>query len=102
MVLRKRSAQISNIKRADIKEDELEALRELAKVVLGYSETGLALRVKDGMLNEVTKPEGILALPPGSGKGRFSSPTAGEKDSVTRRHNHARGQQEQDQKRNKG
>ncbi len=43
--------------RANIRQDELEAFRELAKVVLGYTENELAQRVKDGALVEVRKPE---------------------------------------------
>ncbi len=43
--------------RANIRQDELEAFRELAKVVLGYTENELAQRVKDGAFIEVRKPE---------------------------------------------
>ncbi|MGA9671112.1 MAG: type II toxin-antitoxin system RelE/ParE family toxin [Terracidiphilus sp.] len=43
--------------RANIRQDELEAFRELAKVVLGYTESELAQRVKDGAFIEVREPE---------------------------------------------
>ncbi|MGD0939559.1 MAG: type II toxin-antitoxin system RelE/ParE family toxin [Terracidiphilus sp.] len=43
--------------RANIRPDELEAFRELAKVVLSYSESELAQRVKDGAFIEVREPE---------------------------------------------
>jgi hypothetical protein len=41
----------------NIKANELEALRELADVVLGYSDTEIAKRVADGALTEILPPE---------------------------------------------
>ena len=43
--------------RANIKADELEAFRELAAVVLGYTDAELAERVRDGALLKVQAPE---------------------------------------------
>lgn len=43
--------------RANIRQDELEAFRELAKVVLGYTESEIAQRVKDGAFIELRQPE---------------------------------------------
>ena len=43
--------------RANIKADEIEAFKELAVVILGYSEAKLARRVEDGALLAVEKPE---------------------------------------------
>lgn len=43
--------------RANIKSDELEAFRYLAKVILGYSEAEIAQRVEDGSLIEVNEAE---------------------------------------------
>jgi hypothetical protein len=42
---------------ANIKPNELEAFRELANVVLGYSDTEIAKRVADGALIEIWPPE---------------------------------------------
>jgi len=42
---------------ANIKPDELEAFRELAEVILGYTSAEIAKRVKDGALFEVEEPE---------------------------------------------
>jgi len=41
----------------NIKANELEAFRELANVVLGYSDTEIAKRVADGALIEISPPE---------------------------------------------
>lgn len=45
--------------RSNIKSDELEALRELASVMLGYSDEEIAQRVADGVLIEIHPPEGV-------------------------------------------
>ena len=42
---------------ANIKPDELEAFRELAEVILGYTSAEIAKRVKDGALFEVEEQE---------------------------------------------
>jgi hypothetical protein len=42
---------------ANIRPNELEAFRELAHVVLGYTNAEIAKRVEDGALFEVEKPE---------------------------------------------
>ena len=42
---------------ANIKSDELEGFRELARVVLGYSETEMAARVRNGSLIPIPDPE---------------------------------------------
>lgn len=42
---------------ANITESELEAFRELAKVVLGYSDSEIAQRVADGALIELHPPK---------------------------------------------
>lgn len=42
----------------NIRRDELEAFRELAKVILGYSHAEIARRVQDGALIEIQFPEG--------------------------------------------
>ena len=44
--------------RANIKADELEAFRELAAVILGYTEAEMAKRVQAGALLAVTPKEG--------------------------------------------
>ena len=44
--------------RANIKADELEAFRELAAIILGYTEAEMAKRVQDGALLAVTPKEG--------------------------------------------
>lgn len=41
----------------NIKIDELEAFRELARVVLGYSDSEIAKRVADGALIEIRSPQ---------------------------------------------
>jgi len=41
---------------ANIKSDELEAFRELAQVILGYTNAELARRVEDGALFRVREP----------------------------------------------
>jgi hypothetical protein len=41
----------------NIRDDELEAFKELADVVLGYSDTEIAKRVADGALIEVLPPK---------------------------------------------
>lgn len=41
----------------NIKADELEAFRELADVILGYSEEEMAKRVADGALIEIEPPQ---------------------------------------------
>lgn len=41
----------------NIRSNELEAFRELARVVLGYTTAELAKRVEDGALLEVEEPE---------------------------------------------
>jgi hypothetical protein len=41
---------------ANIKENELMAFRELADVILGYSDTEIAKRVADGALMEIAPP----------------------------------------------
>lgn len=43
--------------RANIKADELEAFRELATIILGYTDAELAERVRDGALMKVQAPE---------------------------------------------
>ena len=43
--------------RANIEADELEAFRELAAVILGYTDAELAERVRDGALLKVQVPE---------------------------------------------
>jgi hypothetical protein len=42
---------------ANIRPDELEASRELAKVILGYTKAEIEKRVEDGALFKVEKPE---------------------------------------------
>ena len=42
---------------ANIRSNELEAFRELAQVILGYTTAEIAKRVEDGALFEVEKPE---------------------------------------------
>ena len=42
---------------ANIKPDELEAFRELAEVILGYTRDEIASRVKDGALFAIEEPE---------------------------------------------
>ncbi len=42
---------------ANIRPNELEAFRELAQVVLGYTTAEIAKRVEDGALFNVEKPE---------------------------------------------
>jgi hypothetical protein len=42
--------------RANIKANELEAFRELASILLGYTEAELAKRVEDGALFQVPAP----------------------------------------------
>lgn len=42
---------------ANIKPNELEAFRELAEVILGYTSTEIAKRVEDGALFKVEDPE---------------------------------------------
>lgn len=42
---------------ANIKSNELEAFRELAAVILGYTSTEIAKRVEDGALFKVEDPE---------------------------------------------
>ena len=42
--------------RANLKADEVEAFKELAGVILGYTESELAKRVEDGALLAVEKP----------------------------------------------
>lgn len=44
---------------SNISVTELEAFRELAKVVLGYSEAEIAKRVEDGALLQLDRPEGV-------------------------------------------
>ncbi|MHB1938513.1 MAG: type II toxin-antitoxin system RelE/ParE family toxin, partial [Acidobacteriaceae bacterium] len=41
----------------NIKANELEAFRELANVLLGYSDSEIAKRVADGALIEIPEPE---------------------------------------------
>lgn len=41
----------------NIRADELEAFRELAEVILGYSTTDLAKRIRDGALFMIEAPE---------------------------------------------
>lgn len=41
----------------NIKGNELEAFRELAAVILGYSDTEIAKRVADGALIEIKSPK---------------------------------------------
>jgi hypothetical protein len=41
----------------NIKANELEAFRELADVILGYSDAEIAMRVADGALIEIRSPE---------------------------------------------
>jgi len=41
----------------NIKADELEAFKELADVILGYSDAEIAMRVADGALIEIRPPE---------------------------------------------
>jgi hypothetical protein len=41
----------------NIKSNELEALRELADVILGYSDSEMAKRVADGALIEILPPQ---------------------------------------------
>ncbi|MFT4114358.1 type II toxin-antitoxin system RelE/ParE family toxin [Silvibacterium sp.] len=43
--------------RANIRFDELEAFRELARVILGYSEAEIGQRVKDGALLQIHSPK---------------------------------------------
>jgi hypothetical protein len=43
---------------ANIRSNELEAFRELAQVILGYTNAEIAKRVQDGALFEVKRPEG--------------------------------------------
>jgi len=47
--------------RANIRQDELEAFRELARVVLGYTESEIAQQVKDGAFIEVRDSEEVLS-----------------------------------------
>ena len=42
---------------ANIRSNELEAFRELAQVILGYTTAEIAKRVEDGALFEIEKPE---------------------------------------------
>lgn len=44
--------------RANIKQDEVEAFRELAKVILGYNSIEMDQRLRDGSLIQVLEPEG--------------------------------------------
>lgn len=43
--------------RPNIRPEELEAFKELATVILGYSDAEMAQRVRDGALFEVTAPK---------------------------------------------
>lgn len=42
---------------ANIKQDELEAFRELSAVILGYTDAEMAKRVEDGVLFRVEEPK---------------------------------------------
>jgi hypothetical protein len=44
--------------KANISSQELAAFRELADIILGYTEVEIATRVKDGALIEITRPSG--------------------------------------------
>jgi hypothetical protein len=60
--LRARAVFVYGFEKKDlgnIRADELEAFRELAKLILGYSDAEIARRVADGALIEIERPQEV-------------------------------------------